>query len=697
MCRAWQTPWEIASQSSHVDAAQQSLRAALDWSYQLLSVEDQAALKCLSVFSGGFTLEDAAFVMGPSTDFGKANDRLTSLDGQATLRMLQVTELKRAMGLTHLKDEHGDGVQFALNQGTRRDKVKVLGNGVCAPVMRAVVGSLLGAGSRDVLDEELIPTRLRSPLKGAMNLDEAQRRLGIGQKPMAALLARGTLVPALRGGSRRHDYVFRAEDVEEFLAKLAHGSRKATVTPKDLIAITDLGRGKATTIAECVRKILDGHLKVRARVTGRTGLQALFIDHDELIRAAAGAELTFAAAAIRMRLNARGLRRAIDGGLIEGVPPGSIAVPSSAADRFAERFMMLSEIRDRLGGYLVNLRRQLARAGFDPDPDIGKCLCAGYLRSKIEPLIRRIEAGESLGKPEGSYKALIFRAQKILTTVKAPLPSDDLIAKLRRKMTIGPSDQANFFYRAMWDARETFVHIEGAGWWLRARPYAPYLGRKIPLGVPAPTQTDMVDGAVLAILGSADRPLSKEAIQAKLKAQSIAIPTANGEVFLRRFAVRHAGEVIKLSGLGYWKRARPYAPALYDPTIWTDMVQTALQRAGLWIIKLLNETGRPLTRAQLESVLRNRGIIPGKCSRAYIGNAVAEFAGEIVYLGRVGYWLKQKPWPAAGYRASAGCSGRPGGGLAARSYPRALFPAGAVRRGFFAGGQRPGLGGGRHQ
>jgi predicted ATPase/DNA-binding winged helix-turn-helix (wHTH) protein len=57
----------------------QTLRATLDWSYQLLSPEDQAALRCLSVFNGSFTLDDAAFVMGPSIRFGEANDRLTSL------------------------------------------------------------------------------------------------------------------------------------------------------------------------------------------------------------------------------------------------------------------------------------------------------------------------------------------------------------------------------------------------------------------------------------------------------------------------------------------------------------------------------------------------------------------------------------------------------------------------------------------
>src|SRR5271163_3275424 len=57
----------------------QTLRATLDWSYRLLAPEDQAALRCLSVFNGSFALEDAACVMGPLVSFGEANDRLTSL------------------------------------------------------------------------------------------------------------------------------------------------------------------------------------------------------------------------------------------------------------------------------------------------------------------------------------------------------------------------------------------------------------------------------------------------------------------------------------------------------------------------------------------------------------------------------------------------------------------------------------------
>ena len=50
------------------------------------------------------------------------------------MRMLQVPELKRAMGFNE---------GFDLPAGTRRDRIRLLGNGVCPPVMEAVVRSLI--------------------------------------------------------------------------------------------------------------------------------------------------------------------------------------------------------------------------------------------------------------------------------------------------------------------------------------------------------------------------------------------------------------------------------------------------------------------------------------------------------------------------------------------------------------------------
>lgn len=52
-----------------------------------------------------------------------------------TLRMLQVSELQRAMGFRE---------DFHMRHGTRRDRIRLLGNGVCAPVMSAAIKALLG-------------------------------------------------------------------------------------------------------------------------------------------------------------------------------------------------------------------------------------------------------------------------------------------------------------------------------------------------------------------------------------------------------------------------------------------------------------------------------------------------------------------------------------------------------------------------
>jgi DNA (cytosine-5)-methyltransferase 1 len=62
---------------------------------------------------------------------------LVTWDGDVPmLRMLQVPELKRAMGVEE---------RFRIELGARRDRIRLLGNAVCPPVMEAVVRSLTRA------------------------------------------------------------------------------------------------------------------------------------------------------------------------------------------------------------------------------------------------------------------------------------------------------------------------------------------------------------------------------------------------------------------------------------------------------------------------------------------------------------------------------------------------------------------------
>jgi predicted ATPase len=46
---------------------QQTLQALIDWSWELLPGEDRRLLRCLSVFSGGWTLEAASAVCGATS------------------------------------------------------------------------------------------------------------------------------------------------------------------------------------------------------------------------------------------------------------------------------------------------------------------------------------------------------------------------------------------------------------------------------------------------------------------------------------------------------------------------------------------------------------------------------------------------------------------------------------------------------
>jgi DNA (cytosine-5)-methyltransferase 1 len=76
---------------------------------------------------------------------------LVTWDGQTPmLRMLQVAELRRAMGF---------GSGYLLGQGTRRDQIKLLGNGVCPPVMRGIVEGLSGRARALSTTEVLSPER----------------------------------------------------------------------------------------------------------------------------------------------------------------------------------------------------------------------------------------------------------------------------------------------------------------------------------------------------------------------------------------------------------------------------------------------------------------------------------------------------------------------------------------------------------
>ena len=74
-----------------------------------------------------------------------------------TLRMLQVPELARAMGFED---------NLTLCRGSRRDRIMLLGNAVCPPVMEAVVRALVGGESPDSTAASALGSRSLAQVSG---------------------------------------------------------------------------------------------------------------------------------------------------------------------------------------------------------------------------------------------------------------------------------------------------------------------------------------------------------------------------------------------------------------------------------------------------------------------------------------------------------------------------------------------------
>jgi predicted ATPase len=106
-------------------ARHQTLRSAIDWSYELLKPEERSLFACLSVFAGGFNLESAESVCGPEGELDTFSGveallnysllrRVDSVAGDARFDMLQTI---REYAIEKL-DERGELEEFRRAHAT---------------------------------------------------------------------------------------------------------------------------------------------------------------------------------------------------------------------------------------------------------------------------------------------------------------------------------------------------------------------------------------------------------------------------------------------------------------------------------------------------------------------------------------------------------------------------------------------------
>jgi predicted ATPase/class 3 adenylate cyclase len=153
---------------------QQTLRGAIAWSYDLLDERDRTLFACLSVFSGGASLEAIEAVCGTSVE-GDVLDGVTSLVDKSLVRQRTVDDEPRFSQLRTIREYALERAEQAgILDTLRRRHADVFG-----ALADEVTGQLMGSDKRHWLDRlELDHDNLRAAFDYAI----AQADAGLALK-----------------------------------------------------------------------------------------------------------------------------------------------------------------------------------------------------------------------------------------------------------------------------------------------------------------------------------------------------------------------------------------------------------------------------------------------------------------------------------------------------------------------------------
>jgi hypothetical protein len=322
------------------------------------------------------------------------------------------------------------------------------------------------------------------------------------------------------------------------------------------------------------------------------------------------------------------------------VPNGSRLQQNITLVEVQHKYIVLNEICRLLGATPKRVRALMREQGIAEDERIAACVNVGYARRAVEACLPRLRDG---AVPRKSAKeALLCAVRELLDRADAPIATNEMIRFLREAdVKLGPSDDKQFLYASLWETKDEFVNLDGFGWWLRSKPYEPAYYSP---DSGALDQYSRVATAMAALLGEAVDPLSKDAILHGLGKRGVRVVSTNPEVFLRKVVARNRERFIKLSGLGYWLRSRPYAPALYEPGTGSGKAQTAFQRIEAVVATYLSTATKPIENRELQKILASAGMpIKSRDPRLYLSNAL-KASDRIVYIRGRGYWLRRREY-----------------------------------------------------
>jgi predicted ATPase/DNA-binding CsgD family transcriptional regulator len=234
---------------------QQTLRAAMDWSYSLLSAHEQACFRRLSVFAGSFSLEAAeAICAGEPGEAYDVLDLLSSLIDKSLVQMEQRSGAARYRLLETIR-QYG---QDKLQELAEAEQVRRSHRDWYARLAAQAESETLAARQGRVFDHlEAEHDNLRAAIGWSLEQQEAEIAAQIGAGIHRFWLLRGYmsegrsfLERALAGFSARNAVRAKALNVAAILASLQDDYTRARTLVEESLALSrELGESKQTGYA----------------------------------------------------------------------------------------------------------------------------------------------------------------------------------------------------------------------------------------------------------------------------------------------------------------------------------------------------------------------------------------------------------------------------------------------------------------
>lgn len=175
------------------------------------------------------------------------------------------------------------------------------------------------------------------------------------------------------------------------------------------------------------------------------------------------------------------------------------------------------------------------------------------------------------------------------------------------------------------------------------------------IGIRKESSKQVLVGAVRAVLEKAKHPVPSGDMIRQLRQTKVRLGPSDDKQFFYASLWETRDEFVHIPSLGWWLKARPYAPGCYSPE--SEPADPHTRIADV-MVEMLAEAKSPMSKDAVFAELHKRGIrVTSTDPIAFLRKVVARNRDRIAKLTGLGYWLRSRHYPPAKYDPASCTSG----------------------------------------